>query len=716
MGQADGISWVRGDDGVALLTLAGDGAGVPAGLADAVDWIESARAELRGVIVRSTGEVFCGDGDPSVVIGAARDDAARLTGEITRDAVVLRRLETCGVAVVAAIAGSALGDGLGLALAAHRRIAVRGRAVELGLAQVRLGLLPGRGALTRLVRLIGISDALTGVLLQGRLLDPEQAQRLGIIDEIVDDEAGLVAAAEAWIASAPEPSQPWDRDDYRMPGGTPASPKLAQFLPAYPANLRKQLKGARYPAPRSIMAAAVEGAQLDFDGALAVETRYLVNLICGQVAKNMVGALHIDLRQTAGARRSAAGAAAFRPTRVAVIGAGMMGAAIAYVAAAAGCEVVLRDISLEAAERGKAYSEGVLRRSVERGRASPQDATALLARIKPTADLADAAGSELVIEAVFEDSALKASVLGEIDRLAGEGSLIASNTSTLPISGLAQSVSRPSDFVGLHFFSPAERMPLLEIISGQATSAGTIARALDVAALFGKTAIVVNDGRGFFTSRVITTFIDEAISMLAEGIAPASIEQASLQAGYPAAALQLSDELSLELMRKIRNQYRAAAEAEGLLWETVPAELLIDAMIDRYGRSGRAAGAGFYEYEEGRRTRLWPGLSELAKPRFPLPPLRELEERMLFIEALETVKCHDEGVIRSVAEANVGSILGIGFPAWTGGVLRYVNSYAGGPAGFVDRARELAALHGERFEPPQSLVELAAAGGRYADP
>jgi 3-hydroxyacyl-CoA dehydrogenase/enoyl-CoA hydratase/3-hydroxybutyryl-CoA epimerase len=339
----------------------------------------------------------------------------------------------------------------------------------------------------------------------------------------------------------------------------------------------------------------------------------------------------------------------------------------------------------------------------------------LLARITPTASLADAAGVELVIEAVFEDAALKSTVLGQIDAVAGAESLIASNTSTLPITNLAGSVSRPADFIGLHFFSPAERMPLLEIIAGKATSEETVARALDVAALLGKTPIVVNDSRGFFTSRVISTFIDEGLAMVLEGVPAASIEQASLQAGYPAPVLQLTDELSLELMRKIRDQYKAAADVEGTAWQTPPAERIVDQMLDGYGRGGRAAGAGFYDYADGRRTGLWAGLKALGQASRALPPLLDLEERMLFIEAIEAVRCHEEGVIESVADANVGSILGIGFPAWTGGVLQYINGYDGGPAGFVGRARELAESYGERFAAPASLVALAGGGGRYSD-
>ncbi|HUB76603.1 MAG TPA: 3-hydroxyacyl-CoA dehydrogenase NAD-binding domain-containing protein, partial [Solirubrobacteraceae bacterium] len=525
-------SWALVEEGdVAVVTVGRDAARL-GGLDAALDALAE-RAAVRGVVLRSDRPIFCGDSDPSGVLDATRGDAARLSGELAGAAATLRRLETIGLPVVALIGGSAVGDGLALALAAHRRIALRDATIEIGLPQVRLGLLPGHGALTRVVRIAGLADALTGVLLEGRLLGPEQALKAGLVDELVDRPEDLMAAALEWIDGNRGARQPWDREDYRMPGGTPSSPRLAQLLPAYPANLRKQLKGAPYPAPRAIMAAAVEGAQLDFAGAIAVETRYLVELRCGRVAKNMVHAFHADLPRTAARWRRTGEREPFRPSHVAVLGAGMMGAAIAYVVAAAGCEVTLRDISLEAAERGKAYAEGVVRRALERGRIGEPAAAALLGRIAPTAAIGDAAGAQLVIEAVFEDAALKAGVLAEIDSVAAPDAVIASNTSTLPIGDLARSVSRRHDFLGLHFFSPAERMPLLEIIAGRETSAETIARALDLAALFGKTAIVVNDARGFFTSRVITTMLDEAIAMVGEGIPAASIEQASLQAGYP---------------------------------------------------------------------------------------------------------------------------------------------------------------------------------------
>jgi 3-hydroxyacyl-CoA dehydrogenase/enoyl-CoA hydratase/3-hydroxybutyryl-CoA epimerase len=474
------------------------------------------------------------------------------------------------------------------------------------------------------------------------------------------------------------------------------------------------------------MAAAVEGAQVDFDNALEIEGRYFVDLVTGQVAKNMIQAFFFDLQRATGDRGRPAEIEPFAPTKVVVLGAGMMGAAIAYVCAKAGLEVVLKDVDQAAADRGKGYSEKLVAKAVERGRSTQEQAGELLGRITPTTDPAAAAGADLVIEAVFEDPKVKAEVFAEIEPQLAPDALLGSNTSTLPITELAGNVSRPADFIGLHFFSPVDKMPLLEVIKGEQTSDETLYRALDVAKLIKKTPIVVNDSRGFFTSRVIGTFINEGIAMLLEGIPAATIEQASSQAGYPAPVLQLSDELNLKLMRKIRNAAKEAAGAASSGWDAHPSEQIIDRMLDEFQRPGRLEGAGFYEYEDGKRTRLWPGLRE-AFPPVDDPSqinLADLEERMLMIEAIESVKCLDEGVIESVADANIGSIMGIGFPGWTGGVLQYINGYQpgrrasgrpGGLPGFVARARELAARYGERFEPPASLVEKAERGEIYAD-
>jgi 3-hydroxyacyl-CoA dehydrogenase/enoyl-CoA hydratase/3-hydroxybutyryl-CoA epimerase len=471
------------------------------------------------------------------------------------------------------------------------------------------------------------------------------------------------------------------------------------------------------------MAAAVEGAQLDFDNAIEVEGRYFVDLVTSQVAKNMIQAFFFDMQRVNGDRDRPEGIETFAPEKIVVLGAGMMGAAIAYVCAKAGLGVVLKDVSLEAAQRGKGYSEKLVAKAVERGRSTQEQGDELLARITPSADPADADGATIVIEAVFEDPGVKAQVFEEIEPHLAPDALLGSNTSTLPITGLAESVSRPADFIGLHFFSPVDKMPLLEIIKGEKTSDETLYRALDVAKLIKKTPIVVNDSRGFFTSRVIGTFINEGIAMLLEGIPAATIEQASSQAGYPAPVLQLSDELNLKLMRKIRDATKAAVgDGDGGPWAGHPAEQVIDRMLDEFNRPGKLEGAGFYEYADGKRTGLWKGLRDA----FPVKgdpseiSLRELEERMLFVEALESVKCLDERVIESVADANIGSIMGIGFPAWSGGVLQYINGYqhpehGTGPAAFVARTRELAAKYGERYEPPASLVELADRGETYSD-
>ncbi|MCW3006412.1 MAG: 3-hydroxyacyl-CoA dehydrogenase NAD-binding protein [Solirubrobacterales bacterium] len=468
------------------------------------------------------------------------------------------------------------------------------------------------------------------------------------------------------------------------------------------------------------MAAAVEGAQVDFDTALEIEGRYFVDLVVGQVSTNMIQAFFFDLQQVNGDRgrgRAGMDIAPFQSRKVVVLGAGMMGAAIAYVCAKAGIEVVLKDVDQAAADRGRDYSVKLVEKGISRGKTTQAKGDELLSLITATTDPAAAKDADLVIEAVFEDPDVKAQVFAEIEPYLADGALLGSNTSTLPITQLAHGVSRPADFIGLHFFSPVDRMPLLEIIKGEQTSDETLYRALDVAKQIRKTPIVVNDSRGFFTSRVIGTFINEGISMLVEGVPAPSIEQASSQAGYPAPVLQLSDELNLKLMRKIRLAAQAAGDAVGSGWDEHPSEQVIDRMLDEFSRPGKLEGAGFYEYADGKRTGLWKGLRD-AFPPVADPSqlsLRDLQERMLFIEAIETVKCVDEGVIPSVADANIGSIMGIGFPGWSGGVLQYINGYAGGVAGFVERARELAEKYGERFTPPASLVAKAQAGEIYTD-
>ncbi len=734
MGESTTIRWEKGQDGVVILTLDDPNqsantmnAAYVESMGATVERLEAERQDIAGVVITSAKRTFFAGGDLND-LRAAKPDQAREIAEMVRvTKSQLRRLETLGKPVVAAINGAALGGGLEIALATHHRIAVDDPKVQLGFPEVQLGLLPGGGGVVRTVRMLGITDALMQLLLQGQRLRPAKAKEVGILDEIVPTAEDLIPAAKAWIAEHQEAQQPWDVKGYKIPGGSPSNPKLAQNLPAFPANLRKQLKGANYPAPHHIMSAAVEGAQVDFDTAIEIEGRYFVDLVVGQVAKNMIQAFFFDMQQVSGDRGRPEGIEPYTARKAVVLGAGMMGAAIAYVCAKAGIEVVLKDVSLEAAERGKQYSAGLLEKAVSRGRSTPEKAEELLARITPTDDPAAAAGADLVIEAVFEDPAVKAQVFAEIEPHLAPDALLGSNTSTLPITDLAEGVTRPADFIGLHFFSPVDKMPLLEIIKGEKTSEETLYRALDLARQIKKTPIVVNDSRGFFTSRVIGTFINEGVGMLLEGVPAASIEQASSQAGYPAPVLQLSDELNLNLARKIRDATKAAVEAEGGTFEDRPSFQVVDRMLAE-GRGGRLAGAGYYDYEEGtpqggtgKRVGLWKGLKDLF-PETDVPSsisLRDLKERMLFIESIEAVKCLDEGVIETAADANIGSILGIGFPGWTGGVLQYIDGYQHpthpGPSGFVARARELAAVYGERFEPPASLVEKAERGETYAE-
>jgi 3-hydroxyacyl-CoA dehydrogenase / enoyl-CoA hydratase / 3-hydroxybutyryl-CoA epimerase len=722
MSESTTIRWDKDADGVVILTLDDPNqsantmnAAYAASMAATVDRLEAEKDDITGVIITSAKQTFFAGGDLNDLKTATRDQSEEIARFIRDGKALLRRLETLGKPVVAAINGAALGGGLEICLATHHRVAVDDPKLQLGFPEVQLGLLPGAGGVTRTVRMLGIANALVSLLMQGQRVRPQKAKELGIVDEIVATREELIPAAKAWIAANPEAVQPWDVKGYKIPGGTPSTPALAQNLPAFPANLRKQIKGANYPAPHHIMAAAVEGAQVDFDTASVIEGRYFVDLVTGQVAKNMIQAFFFDLQRVNGERGRPEGTEPFRPKKAVVLGAGMMGAAITYVCAKAGIEVVLKDVSLEAAEHGKGYSKALVDAAVEKGRSTQEQADALLALITPTADPADADGADLAIEAVFEDPAVKAQVFAEIEPHLAEGALLGSNTSTLPITGLAEGVARPADFIGLHFFSPAEKMPLLEIIKGEKTSEETVYRALDVANQIKKTPIVVHDSRGFFTSRVIGAFINEGLAMLPEGIPAPSIEQACLQAGYPESVLHLSDEVNLNLMRRIEDATKAAIEAEGGTFTPPRGESVVARMLDEYGRGGKIAGGGFYDYEHGHRTYLWRGLKEAFGGENLDVPLKDLEERMLVIESLEAVKCLDEGVIESVADANIGSIFGIGFPGWTGGVLQYINGYEGGLPGFVARARELAEKYGERFEPPASLVEKAERGEIYSD-
>ncbi|MFT4083766.1 MAG: 3-hydroxyacyl-CoA dehydrogenase NAD-binding domain-containing protein [Nocardioides sp.] len=679
---------------------------------DAVDELAAQLDDIVGVVVTSAKKTFFAGGDLKKMSRATRADAATVFAETEGVKATLRRLETLGRPVVAAINGAALGGGLEIALACHHRIAADAR-YDIGLPEVTLGLLPGGGGVTRTVRMFGIMTALMDILGQGTRFKPAAALEKGLVDELVAPEA-LLETAKAWIrANADDPeaaTQPWDRAGYRLPGGTPSSPKLAAFLPAFAPILRKQLKQADMRAPKAILEAAVEGAQVDFETATRIESRYFVDLVTGQQSKNMTQAFFFDLGAINAGTLRPDGHERYAATKVGVLGAGMMGAGIAYACARAGMDVVLKDVAAENAERGKAYTAGLNEKGVARGKISQQKADEILGRITPTADPADLSGCDLVIEAVFEDVALKQGVFAEIASHVAPDALLCSNTSTLPITELAKGIDRPADFIGLHFFSPVDKMPLVEIIRGAETSDEALAKAYDVVQQIKKTPIVVHDSRGFYTSRVIGTRIEEGLAMLAEGLAPYTLERAATQAGYPVGPLQLADELNLELMVKIASTTRAAA---GVVEPTVT-ERVCGAMIEA-GRPSKLKGAGFYSYAQGRRGSIWPGLGDLFPVSAEQIPLADARERMLFREAIETARCFEEGVLTSAAHANIGSIFGIGFPPATGGAAQFMTGYEAadgsiGLAAFLARADELADAYGEQLRPTAYLRELAARG------
>ena len=722
--------WEQDGDGIVTLTMDDPDHGANTmntrfidDFSATVDRIVAEKDSIKGVVLTSAKKSFFGGGDLKSMIKAGPEQAEELYERSMGIKGRMRALETCGVPVVAAINGAALGGGLELALACHHRVMADARGAKVGLPEVTLGLLPGGGGIVRTVRMFGLAQAVPNILMSGRSFAPDKALKAGQVDEVVEPEK-LIDAAKAWLATDPEPTQPWDRKGWTLPGGTIDDPALAGVLPSFPANMRKQTKGAPAPAPRAIMAAAVEGSQVDFATAEKIEARYFVSLVTGPIAKNMIQAFFFDMQHcsSGGARPKAADGSEIprtRFTKVGVLGAGMMGAGIAYVCAKAGIEVVLKDVEQASADKGKAYSEKLEAKALERGRTTQEKSDALLARITPTTDPQALAGCDLVIEAVFESPDLKKKVFQEIEDIVAPDALLGSNTSTLPITDLATGVKRPEDFIGLHFFSPVDKMQLVEIICGEKTTPETLAKAIDLTLQIRKIPIVVNDSRGFYTSRVIGTFVNEAIGMLDEGIEPSTIEQAGRIAGYPAAPLQLSDELNLNLMVKIRQATREAEEAAGREYVPTSSDRVVLKMVEELQRSGRAAGAGFYEYADGKRGGLWPGLREAFNTSPDnAPPLQDLIDRMIFAEVLETQKCVDEGVITDDADANIGSIIGIGFPAWTGGTRQYAKNYsepgakeASGYKGFVARAEELAAKYGERFAPTESLRKLAADQG-----
>lgn len=648
---------------------------------------------LKGIVLASAKSSFFAGADLKSVMRLTPQDAPQVYAEIQRMKKQMRTLETLGLPVVSCINGTALGGGWEVALIGHHRIAVDDAKIQLGLPEVTLGLIPGASGITKMVRLLGLMAA-QPFIMEGKLFNPQKAQELGLVHALVSDQAALLPAALAWIAAHPASHQPWDEKGYKIPGGTPSNPKIAAALAVAPAMLRKTTRG-RYPAPEAALAAMVEGAIVDFDTALRIESRHLATLMTSPVAHNMINTFFFDLNAIKSGQSRPKAAERFKPAKVGVLGAGMMGAGIAWAQASRGISTVLRDVSEEKAEAGKSYSAKLAAQRVEKGRMKAEAAQALLARITPTANAADLQGCDLIIEAVFENRELKARVTQEAEPQLAASGFFASNTSTLPISGLAQASRAPEKFIGIHFFSPVDKMQLVEIIRGKQTNDDTVARAFDYVQALGKTPIVVNDSRGFYTSRTFGTYVMEGATMLAEGIPAAVIENAAMQAGMPVGPLAVLDETALSLSVHVMDQTRADFAAEGKPYHATPGELLVQRMVKELKRPGRAGGGGFYDYPQGGKKHLWSELRGLFEQPGTPWDVREIQDRILYRQAVETARCLAEGVLTSVHDANIGSIFGIGFPAWTGGAMQFI--YGTGIEAFLQRADELASRHGAGF-------------------
>lgn len=668
---------------------------------------EKTAGTLAGVIITSAKKSFMAGGDIDSLFAAEDPGVVFLNTEAFKAG--LRQLETLGVPVVAALNGTALGGGLELALACHYRLALNQPGIKFGFPEVTLGLLPGGGGIARLTRLLGLQPSFA-FLTEGTQTTPAEAKAAGLVHELAENVEEMMDKARAWIKANPRAKQPWDEAGYKMPGGNAHHPKVAQMVIVAPAVLRQKTLG-NYPAPEAILSAAVEGSLVDFETASRIESRYFAQMVVHPTAKNMIQAFWYQLNQINNGESRPAGIDPQPTHKVGVLGAGMMGHGIAYVSAYAGLEVVLKDATLEKAEVGWQKIKAIMDKRVRSGKMSQAKLEEILGRIHPTADPAALQGCDLIIEAVFEDRALKAQVTQEAEAQIDPTAVFASNTSTLPITSLAQASARPENFIGLHFFSPVERMKLVEIIVGQQTSPQTLAKAFDYVLKIGKTPIVVNDSRGFYTSRVFGTYTMEGLALLGEGQNPAVIEAAGKQAGMPVGPLAVLDEVSLSLALHVRAQTRQDLTAAGQSWSETAGDKVLDVMAEAK-RLGKAHGAGFYEYPAGGQKFLWPELST----RFPLNghhplTIQEMMERLMFIQALETVRCVEEGVLNSAASANIGSIFGWGFAPFKGGTLQYINEYGLRP--FIGRAQELAQKYGERFTPPALLIQMAEKSAKF---
>jgi len=669
-------------------------------------------AAITGAIVTSGKAAFSGGADLTMLNGLfdayhqARDKdpqaaTKHLFEQSRRLSQIYRKLETSGKPFIAAINGTCMGGAFELALACHHRIAAAGD-YRMGLPEVKVGLFPGAGGTIRVMRMVETQAALQ-MLLQGQALKVDRAQALGLVDQVVASEA-LLDTAKKVLADGVDPEKAWDKKGYKLQGAQKIySPAGYQLWPAANALYRKETHD-NYPGARGIMHAAFEGLLLPMDLALQVESRYFAKVLQSPQAGAMVRSLFVSMQELNKGARRPAGVADTKLKKIGVLGAGFMGAGIAFVTAKAGMDVVLIDRDMEAATKGKAHSEDLVKKAVGKNRMAAEDGEALLAHIHPSVDYADLAGCDLVIEAVFEDRDVKAEVMARAGEHLAPSAIFASNTSTLPITSLAKLYKKPADFIGVHFFSPVDRMMLVEVILGKKTGDRALAAALDYVRAIKKTPIVVNDSRGFYANRCVTAYLLEGHKMLNEGVPAAMIENAAKMAGMPVGPLSLNDEVGVDLGWKILKATEADLGEKAIDPEQ---RALLEELVVRRERLGRKNGKGFYDYE-GRNKHLWPGLAEINPPK-PADhfSVEELQHRFLVIQALEAARTVAEGVVTDPREADVGSILGFGFAPWSGGTLSYIDTM--GAAAFLDLARKLARKHGPRFRPNKLLRDMAAA-------
>ena len=717
-------------DGIALITWDMPGRSMNVLNADVLGELEAlldkttADAGIKGVVVTTGKDTFSGGADLTVlqklssqfeqVRKSQGDEAAALMffEESRKASVLYRKIETCGKPWACAINGTAVGGGFELALACHYRVASNEERTRVGLPEIKVGLFPGAGGTTRIARILPPADALQ-YLLKGDLLRTDRALKMKLVDVVVPA-ANLVKTAKDWIKAGGSAKKPWDMDGFRLPGGAVYTKAGMMTFPAANAIYRRETYD-NYPAARAIMQVVYEGLLVPFDHALRIEQRWFAKIVRSPQAAAMTRSLFVSLQELNKGARRPANIPATRLKRVGIIGAGFMGASIGYVTAQAGIDVVLIDQDQASAERGKAVSDKLISEQVSRGRASAADRDALLAHITPTADYGALKDCDLVIEAVFERRDVKAQAIKKAQDVIGEKVIFGSNTSTLPITSLATEFKDPARFIGIHFFSPVEKMMLVEIISGKSTGDAALAAAMDYVRAIKKTPIVINDSRGFYTSRVVGTYIREGHLMLSEGVPPAMIENVARMAGMPVGPLALNDEVAVDLAWKILQ----ATEADlGLRAIDPRQKALLEQMVDKKERYGRKNRKGFYDYPEKGPKRLWPGLADLQQTK--LAPdsidIEELKQRLLGVQALETARCLEEHVLTDVREADVGSILGFGFAPFSGGTLSYIDML--GVKQFVEQCRKLEAKYGERFKPAQLLLDMAAKGesfyGRFA--